>query len=71
MPLESGLQKASCVTGLDVCALLFCACPQRVVRVKKTDEAEEEGSVLTEDEIELLSQGLCTLTLRLLRTSIL
>ena len=30
---------------------------QRVVRVKKTDEAEEEGAELTEDEIEALSQG--------------
>lgn len=30
---------------------------QRVVRVKKMDESEEEGSELTEEEIEALSQG--------------
>ena len=30
--------------------------PQRVVRVKKMDEGEEEGAELTTDEIEALSQ---------------
>ena len=30
---------------------------QRVVRVKKTDESEDDGAKLTEDEIEILSQG--------------
>ncbi len=30
---------------------------QRVVRVKKMDEGEEEGEELTQDEVEKLSQG--------------
>lgn len=31
---------------------------QRVVRVKKTDEVEDDDSDITEDEIQALSQGL-------------
>jgi hypothetical protein len=38
--------------------LFFSSSLQRVVCVKKTDEAEEEGCGLTEDEIEVLSQGM-------------
>ena len=34
----------------------FLFLPQRVVRVKKMDEGEEEGVELTTDEIEALSQ---------------
>ena len=35
---------------------------QRVVRVKKMDEGEDEGDELTQDEVEKLSQGTDTLT---------
>ena len=35
---------------------------QHVVRVKKTDEAEDDDSDLTEDEIQALSQGLVSHT---------
>ena len=31
--------------------------PQHIVRVKKIDDEEEEGSVLTEEEIMDLAQG--------------
>ncbi len=35
---------------------------QRVVRVKKMDEGEDEGDELTQDEVEKLSQGTDTLS---------
>ena len=37
-------------------SFLLLLLPQRVVRVKKMDEGEEEGAELTTDEIEALSQ---------------
>ena len=42
--------------------MVDCLQLQRVVRVKKTDEAEDDDSDLTEDEIQALSQGQTGLT---------
>ena len=36
--------------------MMYFLIPQRVVRVKKMDEGEEEGAELTNEEIEELSQ---------------
>ena len=43
-----------------MCLLVAICLAQRIVRVKKIDEEEEEGTELTEEEIMALSQGTCT-----------
>ena len=58
---------------LVVCVCLFCCCCcfQRVVRVKKTDEIENDDLEISEEDIEALSQGIpSTITLNTVLLSV-